>query len=69
MDIPLKHIRKENCEKYRPCPSRSVLFYGTVRDNIRLHHKRLTDEDIEQAAAFVQAHSFIEKLPNGTIIP
>ncbi|MBA2878231.1 ABC transporter ATP-binding protein [Anoxybacillus ayderensis] len=39
------------------------LFYGTVRDNIRLHHKRLTDEDIEQAATFVQAHSFIEKLP------
>ncbi|MGG6431649.1 ABC transporter ATP-binding protein [Anoxybacillus sp. D401a] len=41
------------------------LFYGTVRDNIRLHHQHLTDEHIEQAAKFVQAHAFIEKLPKG----
>ncbi|MDR7076168.1 ATP-binding cassette subfamily B protein [Neobacillus niacini] len=37
------------------------LFYGTVRDNITLHH-HLTDEQVEDAAKFVQAHTFIEKL-------
>lgn len=39
----------------------SFLFYGTVRDNITLHHQ-LTDEQVEEAAKFVQAHTFIEKL-------
>jgi ATP-binding cassette subfamily B protein len=38
------------------------LFYGTVKENIRLHNLGLTDEEVEKAAAFVQAHSFIEKL-------
>ncbi|MEH7250120.1 ABC transporter ATP-binding protein [Neobacillus niacini] len=38
------------------------LFYGTVRDNITLHHHHLTDEQVEDAAHFVQAHTFIEKL-------
>jgi ATP-binding cassette, subfamily B, multidrug efflux pump len=38
------------------------LFYGTVRDNITLHHHHLTDEQVEEAAKFVQAHTFIEKL-------
>ncbi|MDQ0199874.1 ABC transporter ATP-binding protein [Neobacillus ginsengisoli] len=38
------------------------LFYGTVKDNIRLHNTELTDEEVEEAATFVQAHSFIEKL-------
>jgi ATP-binding cassette subfamily B multidrug efflux pump len=41
------------------------LFYGTVRDNIRLHNTRLTDDKIKEAAGFVQADSFIEKLENG----
>lgn len=38
------------------------LFYGTVKDNIRLHDAEMTDEEIEEAAHFVQAHTFIEKL-------
>ncbi len=41
------------------------LFYGTVKDNIRLHNKSLTDEEIKAAAEFVQAHLFIEKLADG----
>lgn len=40
------------------------LFYGTIKDNIRLHNKEITDEEIEEAAQFVQAHTFIEKQPN-----
>jgi ATP-binding cassette, subfamily B, multidrug efflux pump len=38
------------------------LFYGTVKDNIRLHKDKLTGEQVEEAAKFVQAHTFIEKL-------
>lgn len=41
------------------------LFYGTIKDNIRLHNVEITDEEIEEAARFVQAHPFIEKLPDG----
>ncbi|MEO2074830.1 MAG: ABC transporter transmembrane domain-containing protein [Bacillus sp. (in: firmicutes)] len=41
------------------------LFYGTVKDNIRLHNVSMTDEQVEAAARFVQAHTFIEKLDDG----
>ncbi|MEH7107354.1 ABC transporter ATP-binding protein [Bacillus sp. JJ1764] len=41
------------------------LFYGTVMDNIRLHNKTMTDEQIKEAAKFVQAHTFIERLDDG----
>jgi ATP-binding cassette, subfamily B, multidrug efflux pump len=40
------------------------LFYGTISDNIRLHDQTIPDEDIKEAAKFVQAHTFIERLPN-----
>ncbi|MFE8699192.1 ABC transporter ATP-binding protein [Cytobacillus sp. FJAT-54145] len=38
------------------------LFYGSIKDNIRLHNNDLSDEDVKEAARFVQAHTFIEKL-------
>jgi ATP-binding cassette, subfamily B, multidrug efflux pump len=41
------------------------LFYGTVKDNIRLHNEALADEQVEEAARFVQAYPFIEKLEDG----
>ncbi|MDR6124071.1 ATP-binding cassette subfamily B multidrug efflux pump [Bacillus sp. SLBN-46] len=41
------------------------LFYGTVKDNIRLHNEGMTEEQVEEAARFVQAHTFIEKLDDG----
>ncbi|MDQ0273273.1 ABC transporter ATP-binding protein [Cytobacillus purgationiresistens] len=41
------------------------LFYGTVKDNIKLHHQQLTDQDVQAAAEFVQANHFIEKLESG----
>ncbi|WP_409294265.1 ABC transporter ATP-binding protein [Peribacillus sp. SCS-26] len=39
------------------------LFFGTIKDNIRLYDPSITDEDIEEAARFVQAHGFINRLP------
>lgn len=38
------------------------LFYGTIADNIRLHNEGILDSQVEEAAQFVQAHMFIEKL-------
>ena len=41
------------------------MFSGDIKGNIRLGEARITDQDIEEAARYVNAHSFIEKLPNG----
>ncbi len=41
------------------------LFYGSVKENIRLHNSGISDEEIEDAAKFVQADSFISKLEDG----
>ncbi len=41
------------------------LFYGTVKDNIRLHNSKLTEQEIVEAAKFVQADRFIESLSDG----
>ena len=40
------------------------LFYGTINHNIRLHDKSITDKEIVEAAEFVQANHFIERLPD-----
>ncbi|MBZ0099155.1 MAG: ABC transporter ATP-binding protein/permease, partial [Taibaiella sp.] len=39
------------------------LFAGDIRSNIRLNNKNISDEDIEHAARYVSADSFIESLP------
>lgn len=41
------------------------MFYGDIASNIRLHNTELSDEDIQAAAEFVQADSFINELPKG----
>lgn len=39
------------------------LYHGTIASNIRMYHEELTDEEIRQAAAFVDVADFIESLP------
>jgi len=39
------------------------LFYGDIKSNIRLYNEEITDAEVRAAAEFVQAHEFIEKLP------
>lgn len=41
------------------------LFVGDVKSNIRLASEEISDEAIVEAAKFVQADTFIQKLPNG----
>ena len=46
-------------------PQETVLFSGTVRDNIRYGRPDAADEDVEAAAKAAQAHEFILDLPDG----
>ncbi|HEU5438748.1 MAG TPA: ABC transporter ATP-binding protein [Ktedonobacterales bacterium] len=41
------------------------IFSGTIASNIRLHESGISDARVREAARFVNAQSFIERLPNG----
>jgi len=41
------------------------LFSGTIASNIRLGNEEISDEQVRQAAEFVNAQAFIERLPRG----
>jgi ATP-binding cassette subfamily B multidrug efflux pump len=43
----------------------SVLFSGTIRDNIRYGRPEATDEEVIAAAKAAQAHAFITEFPDG----
>jgi len=46
-------------------PQRSLLFTGTIADNLRWGNERATAEEIVRAAALAGANDFIMKLPQG----
>jgi ATP-binding cassette subfamily B protein len=46
-------------------PQDTLLFSGTVRDNIRFGDPQARDEEVRQAARAAQAHDFIQALPQG----
>lgn len=46
-------------------PQHSVLFSGTIRQNMRWQKYDATDEEIVCALKIAQAYEFIEKLPDG----
>ncbi|MFU8765223.1 MAG: ABCB family ABC transporter ATP-binding protein/permease, partial [Haliea sp.] len=46
-------------------PQETVLFSGTVRDNIRFGKPDAGDDEVESAAIAAQAHEFIMALPDG----
>jgi ATP-binding cassette subfamily B multidrug efflux pump len=46
-------------------PQESVLFSGTVRDNVRYGNPAASDKDVIAAAKAAQAHDFILDLPQG----
>jgi ATP-binding cassette subfamily B protein len=43
----------------------TVLFSGTIRDNIRYGRPDATDAEVERAARMAQAHDFIMSFPDG----
>jgi subfamily B ATP-binding cassette protein MsbA len=54
-DVTLKSLR----EQIGIVPQETVLFSGSVRDNIRYGRLEATDEEIEDAARAANAHDFI----------
>jgi ATP-binding cassette, subfamily B, multidrug efflux pump len=46
-------------------PQLSLLFAGTVADNIRFGKQEATDEEVKQAAAIAQAAEFITEMQDG----
>jgi len=43
----------------------SILFSGTIKDNIKYGRSNATDEEVVEAAKATQAHDFITKFPDG----
>lgn len=41
------------------------IFFGTIESNIRLYHPTMTRDQVKQAAEFVRADKFINRLPHG----
>jgi ATP-binding cassette subfamily B protein len=52
-------------ERVGVAPQETVLFSGTVRDNIRYGRPQASDDEVVAAARAAQAHEFILGLPNG----
>ncbi|HEY4188442.1 MAG TPA: ABC transporter ATP-binding protein [Polyangia bacterium] len=50
-------------------PQESILFSGTVRDNIRYGKPDASDDEVVAAAQAAQAHEFIARLPQGYDAP
>ncbi len=46
-------------------PQETILFSGTIRDNIRYGRPDASDEEIKNAAKAANAHSFISDMPDG----
>ena len=46
-------------------PQQSVLFSGTLRDNMKWRNKSASDDEIIRALKTAQAYEFVSKLPDG----
>ncbi len=60
-DLSVRSLRSH----FGVVPQETILFSGTVRDNISLGRPEATIEEVEQAARDANAHEFIENLPEG----
>ncbi len=60
-EMPLEQLRS----RIGFVPQKSILFSGTVAENIRFGKEDATDEEVRRAAEVAQAAPFIEKLEEG----
>ncbi|NJD57795.1 MAG: ABC transporter ATP-binding protein [Anaerolineae bacterium] len=64
--VNIRELKQESLlENIAIVPQESVLFSGTVRDNIRYGRPTATDEEVIAAAKVAQAHDFIMELAKG----
>ncbi len=60
-DIKISSLRKAVGQMLQDV----FLFSGTIADNVTLHDDSFTEEEIDEACHYVNADSFISKLPKG----
>lgn len=64
--IDVRHMEPEKIrEKIAVVPQKSVLFTGTVEENIKWGKETAAIEEVEEAAQVAQAHEFIKSFPEG----
>lgn len=64
--VDIRDIRRSEVRKHIGTVLQDpVLFSGTITSNIRLHNDDISDEGVRQAAMFVNADRFIQRLPDG----
>jgi ATP-binding cassette subfamily B multidrug efflux pump len=64
--VDVRAWRQQDLRRHLGLVAQDVfLFSGTIADNIRLGTAGITDDAVRQAAAFVNAAPFIERLPGG----
>ncbi len=62
----IRHVQIRSLrEQIAIVPQETVLFSGTIRDNIRYGRLDASSEEIEMAARAANAHDFIMELPEG----
>lgn len=60
-DIKISSLRKQIGQM----PQDVFLFSGTIFSNIQMREEAISFEDVKEAAEYVNADKFIDKLPNG----
>jgi len=64
--VDIRHVRQDSLlAQIGIVPQETVLFSGTVKDNIRYGRPEATDEEVVAGAKAAQAHEFILDLPDG----
>jgi ATP-binding cassette, subfamily B, multidrug efflux pump len=64
--VDIRHVKQDSLLAHIGIvPQETVLFSGTVRDNIRYGRPDASDEEVAAAARAAQAHEFILELPEG----
>jgi ATP-binding cassette subfamily B multidrug efflux pump len=64
--VDVKNINPKRIrQKVAIVPQKSMLFTGTILDNIKWGRENATMEEIEDAARIAQAHDFIAAFPEG----
>jgi ATP-binding cassette subfamily B multidrug efflux pump len=46
-------------------PQNTILFSGTIEENLRWGHERASRDEVEQAAIMAEAHGFVASFPEG----
>ncbi len=64
--VDIRDVRQSELLKHIGIvPQETILFSGTVRDNIRYGKPEASEDDVIAVAKAAQAHDFIVNLPNG----